>query len=596
MASARSGHTATTLSDGRIFIAGGDAAGSAEIYDPAANTFSSVTAAMTAARRDHSAVRMADGRVLIVGGTSLDAGNIRTGEIFDAATSTFSQVGNSTADEHIHALLRLLPDGKVQIIGGTDHGDIEIYDPSINQFGAHSHVFPNGDSHPELVQQILDSPTRAALFYHGASGALLDREGHTITEITGSNQALVAGGTDSSNNVLNSVSVLSSSPATITTDKLDYAPGTPVVVSGTGFAPNETVTLTFHEDPHPPTENPHTFTVTTDANGNFTDQQYAPEDGDVGVAYILAAVGGTSGLTAQTAFTDNKTITINFGGTGSGTVTSTSTPTIGGQQQFNCASTGGVKSGTCNNVAFDNSAQISLTATASSGSNLGAWSLPAGVLIVSGCSNGNSSCVVNLNNNAGTITLTINSNTNTNTTVASSANPSVFGQSVTFTAMVTPSTATGSVDFKDGLATIGSGTLSGGQATFATSSLSVGSHSITAVYPGATGFNGSNSTVLTQIVNQASTSTTITSNHLNPLAWSSTLSTASGPSMAQCDADGLSDTHGRLIVFARAGCGSGADEVWVLNGANGVGTTSWSTCFIKSSDDEARTVHGLRCS
>ena len=56
---------------------------------------------------------------------------------------------------------------------------------------------------------------------------------------------------------------------------------------------------------------------------------------------------------------------------------------------------------------------------------------------------------------------------------------------VTFTATVSPSTASGTVQFKDGAADLGSPvTLAGGVATFQTSSLSVGTHSITAVYSG----------------------------------------------------------------------------------------------------------------
>src|SRR5258708_328975 len=150
----------------------------------------------------------------------------------------------------------------------------------------------------------MDAPTRAAMFRLGASTALLNREGQTITELSGSNQALVTGGVDSTGAFLNSAATLNSSAATVTTDKLDYAPGTPVFVSGTGWQVNEVVTMMFHEDPHVATENPHTFTVQADANGNFVNQQYAPEDQDAGLTYILAATGGTSGWTAQTALTD----------------------------------------------------------------------------------------------------------------------------------------------------------------------------------------------------------------------------------------------------------------------------------------------------
>ena len=93
----------------------------------------------------------------------------------------------------------------------------------------------------------------------------------------------------------------------------------------------------------------------------------------------------------------------------------------------------------------------------------------------------------------------------TTTTLTSSQNPSTSGQLVTFTATVTSSggTPTGSVTFKDGSSTLGTGKLnSSAKATFSTSTLSVGSHSITAVYGGNLEFGTSTSAVLTQTVNQ----------------------------------------------------------------------------------------------
>jgi hypothetical protein len=94
----------------------------------------------------------------------------------------------------------------------------------------------------------------------------------------------------------------------------------------------------------------------------------------------------------------------------------------------------------------------------------------------------------------------------TKTTVVSSHNPSVFGQSVTFTATlaaVAPGsgTPTGTVTFKNGATVLGTGTLSGGKATFSTSTLTRGAHSITAGYSGSVSDLGSTSAVLTQTVN-----------------------------------------------------------------------------------------------
>jgi hypothetical protein len=90
------------------------------------------------------------------------------------------------------------------------------------------------------------------------------------------------------------------------------------------------------------------------------------------------------------------------------------------------------------------------------------------------------------------------------TTLASSLNPSSRGQRISFTATVsaTAGTPTGTVTFMDGTTRLGSATLnSSRQATLSTSGLSRGTHSITAVYGGATGFLSSTSAPLSQQVN-----------------------------------------------------------------------------------------------
>jgi hypothetical protein len=126
----------------------------------------------------------------------------------------------------------------------------------------------------------------------------------------------------------------------------------------------------------------------------------------------------------------------------------------------------------------------------------------------------------NYSGNASSTVINLVSQASTTSRVASSANPSVFGQSVTLAATVSPvapsiATPTGSVTFRDGLSTLGTVNLSGGAASFTTSSLSVGSHSITVVYNDDTNFNSSTSPSLTQVVNKAATSSVVTSS-LNP--------------------------------------------------------------------------------
>ena len=101
---------------------------------------------------------------------------------------------------------------------------------------------------------------------------------------------------------------------------------------------------------------------------------------------------------------------------------------------------------------------------------------------------------------------------------ASSANPSVFGQTVTFTATVSVTapgggTPAGSVQFKSDGGNIGSAVaLSSGVATVNTSALAVGTHTITATYSGNGNFQSSIGTLSPdQTVDQGATTTTITS-------------------------------------------------------------------------------------
>jgi LPXTG-motif cell wall-anchored protein len=128
--------------------------------------------------------------------------------------------------------------------------------------------------------------------------------------------------------------------------------------------------------------------------------------------------------------------------------------------------------------------------------------------------------------------------------LSSSQNPSVFGQSVTFTANVScfetsgqigssagASSPTGSVVFSDGATQLGTALLNNGQATLTVSTLSVENHSISASYPGNVDCSPLSGTLLDgQTVNQGSTTTALTSS-LNPAAYgqSTTLTATVSP-------------------------------------------------------------------
>jgi hypothetical protein len=140
-------------------------------------------------------------------------------------------------------------------------------------------------------------------------------------------------------------------------------------------------------------------------------------------------------------------------------------------------------------------------------STAGACTINAGVVSFAGAG----SCIIDANQlgNANysaaptaTQTVTVSSKGAVTLALASSQNPSSFGQAVTFTVTITAGgTPTGTVTFKDGATTLGAGTLAGGKATFTTSSLALGVRMITASYGGDTNFAAGTSPALSQAVN-----------------------------------------------------------------------------------------------
>jgi hypothetical protein len=107
-------HTATLLSTGKVLIAGG---GSAELYDPATGTFS-LTGSMNTTRLLHTATLLANGKVLVVGGDG-SSGPFASTELYDPATGTFSIAGSLNTGRRDHTATLLLT-GKVLVTGGSD--------------------------------------------------------------------------------------------------------------------------------------------------------------------------------------------------------------------------------------------------------------------------------------------------------------------------------------------------------------------------------------------------------------------------------------------------------------------------------------------
>jgi hypothetical protein len=152
-----------------------------------------------------------------------------------------------------------------------------------------------------------------------------------------------------------------------------------------------------------------------------------------------------------------------------------------------------------------------------SGTNLGSAQLNGGSagISVSSLQNGSHSLTASYSgdsNYTGSVSPSVTESVSpapaTSITLTATPNPATTGQTVTLSATVTPTNATGTVTFFDGAIQIGSGALSGGTASFATNSLAAGNHSLTASYNGSTSYAGSTSPVFTESVTGASNSTT----------------------------------------------------------------------------------------
>jgi N-acetylneuraminic acid mutarotase len=144
MLEARTGHTATLLSNGRVLVSGGYNNGgilaSAELYDPDLGSWTA-TGDMRLARVGHTATLLPDGHVLVVGSGTPTGDVVASTELYDPSSGTWSNTGRM-GEGRAGPTATLLPDGRVLVVGGTDGGNsfsnalasAEIYDPATDMW------------------------------------------------------------------------------------------------------------------------------------------------------------------------------------------------------------------------------------------------------------------------------------------------------------------------------------------------------------------------------------------------------------------------------------------------------------------------------
>ena len=282
-----------------------------------------------------------------------------------------------------------------------------------------------------------------------------------------------------------------------------------------------TTTLGAGPDPTPfGTAVPLTATV---AGGYFPTGSVTFKEGATTIATVPLGTGGTASASATGLAAGSHTFTATYSGDGNnnagadGTVshvvspaatatavTSSTSPSVfGGGVTFTVtvSSPAGTPGGSV--TLADGATPLATLTLAGGTASYSTSTLAVGTHAITASYGG----AANYAPSSGSLSQVVNKAASAST-VASALNPAVAGQSVTFNVNVSGPSGipSGTVTLLDGTTTLATLTLStAGQASYATSTLAAGSHSISAHYNGDATYLASTSAVLTQVITAGTT-------------------------------------------------------------------------------------------
>src|SRR5580698_10422484 len=364
-----------------------------------------------------------------------------------------------------------------------------------------------------------------------------------------------------------------------------------------------------------------TFTATVNSSGATPTGTVTFTDGATTLASGVAVASGKATFTTTSLAVATHTISAAFTGTGgfsnsSGsvsqsvqgatttTVTSSANPSTSGQSITLTATIAGVGGSTpTGTVKFtDGTTTLASAATVTGGkATFTSSTLAIGSHSITAAFTGTGGFTAS----SGTLTQTVQ--ISTSNSVASSVNPSNPAQSVTFTVTVTSSNGIpkGTMAFLDGTTTLASGvsvSTTTGKATFSTSSLASGTHSITAAFTGSAGWLNSTSTAISQVVNAATTTTVAASPSPQTTGLSVTITatvtssggTPTGTVTFKPGSTTLSSNvalSGRKATISTTALTTGTDTITATyNGATGFATSSGTTSEVMQADSSPPTT------